>query len=86
MSGKINKKSKKLNEADNIDFYARFACLMYGVNVAAEHAEKCGINTEKNSSWIKPIVFQKYVEERYEDMKFNIQQSLRGKEDEEHSW
>ena len=85
MSGKT-KKNMVIDEANNIDFVARFACLMYGVNVAAEHAERCGINTEKNSSWIKPIVFQKYIEERYEDMKFNIQQSIKGKEHEEHSW
>ena len=80
------KENLKKMEVDNLDFVARFACLMYGVNVAAAHAEKVGIDTEKNSSWIKPIVFQKYIDERYEDMKFNIKQSIKGKEDEEHSW
>lgn len=80
------KENLKKMEVNDLDFVARFACLMYGVNVAAAHAEKCGIDTEKNSSWIKPIVFQKYIDERFEDMKFNIKQSIRGKEDEEHSW
>lgn len=73
-------------EKDNIDFVARLACLMYGVNVAADAAERLGMNTEKDNRWIKPIVFQKYIDERFEDMKFNIQNSLNGKENEEYSW
>ncbi len=83
---KMNNNKRKKLEDHNIDFIARFACLMYGVNVAADFAEKRGINTEKSNAWIKPIVFQKYIDERYEDMKFNIQQSLKSKEDEVHSW
>lgn len=73
-------------EQDNLDFVARFACLMYGVNVAADAAERMGIDTERNSTWIKPIFFQKYVEERYEDMKYNIDKSLKGRDDEVYSW
>ena len=81
----MGKKSERL-EDHNIDFIARFACLMYGVNVAAEFAESRGIDTEKSNIWIKPIVFQKYIDERYEDMKFNIKKSIEGKEHEEYSW
>tara|TARA_A100001391_G_scaffold203897_1_gene197615 strand:+ start:470 stop:733 length:264 start_codon:yes stop_codon:yes gene_type:complete len=83
---KNNKELLKLEKENDLDYIARFACLMYGVNVAADFAEKRGINTEKSNSWIKPIVFQKYIDERYEDMKFNIKQSLKGKENEIHSW
>ena len=73
-------------EQDNLDFVARFACLMYGVNVAADAAERMGIDTERDSTWIKPIFFQKYIEERYEDMKYNINKSLKGGDDEVYSW
>ena len=73
-------------EKDNIDFVARLACLMYGVNVAADAAERLGMNTEKDNRWIKPIVFQKYIDDRFEDMKFNIKKSIEGKEHEEYSW
>lgn len=73
-------------EQDNLDFVARFACLMYGVNVAADAAERMGIDTERDSTWIKPIFFQKYIEERYEDMKYNIDKSLKGGDDEVYSW
>jgi len=73
-------------ERENLDYLARFACLMYGVNVAADMAERVGMNTDKDNRWIKPIVFQKYIDERYEDMKFNIKKSLAGKGHEEYSW
>ena len=79
---------KPLNELerDNLDYVARFACLMYGVNVAADAAERMGMDTERDSKWIKPIFFQKYVDERFEDMKYNIDKSLKGREDEVYSW
>jgi hypothetical protein len=75
----------KIDE-NNIDFVARFACLMYGVNVAADAAERLGMNPDKNNKWIKPIVFQKYIDERYEDMKFNIKRHLKGDDVETYSW
>ena len=90
MSTNINKVSKDISadniDSDNIDFVARFACLMYGVNVAADAAERLGMNPDKDNRWIKPIVFQKYVDERYEDMKFNIKKHLEGDDVETYSW
>jgi hypothetical protein len=90
MSKKVEKElvDKPLNELeqDNLDYVARFACLMYGVNVAADAAERMGMDTERDSKWIKPIFFQKYIDERFEDMKYNIDKSLKGKEDEVYSW
>ncbi len=90
MSTNINKVSKDISadniDSDNIDFVARFACLMYGVNVAADAAERLGMNPDKDNRWIKPIVFQKYVDERYEDMKFNIKKHLEGHDVETYSW
>jgi len=73
-------------ERENIDYLARFACLLYGVNVAGDAADKMGCNTERSSSWIKPIFFQKYIDERYGDMKYNINKSLKGEDDEVYSW
>jgi hypothetical protein len=73
-------------ERENIDYLARFACLLYGVNVAGDAAEKMGRSTERDSSWIKPIFFQKYINERHGDMKYNITKSLNGSDDEVYSW
>ena len=90
MSKKTNKNVEDISldelEKDNLDFVARFACLMYGVNVAADAAEKLGMDTERDSRWIKPIFFQKYIDERFEDMKYNIDKSLKGNDDEIYSW
>lgn len=73
-------------EQENLDFLSRLTCLIYGVNVAADAAEKMGIDTTRSSEWIKPIFFQKYVEERHKDMKYNISKALRGCDDEVYSW
>ena len=73
-------------EQNNIDYLARLTCLIYGVNVAADAAEKMGIDTARNSDWIKPIVFQRYIDERFEDMKYNIKKSLNANNDEVYSW
>lgn len=73
-------------EQENLDFLSRLTCLIYGVNVAADAAERMGLDTTRSSAWIKPIFFQKYVDERYEDMKYNINKSLKGHEDEVYSW
>ena len=80
------KKTDDIIQEYGIDFIARFACLYEGVNVACSRAERIGYDTEHSTAWIKPTAFQKYIDERYEDMKFNIKQSLKGKENEIHSW
>lgn len=74
----MNEKETDIIEEHGIDFVARFACLYEGVNVACERAEKLGFNTEKSNIWIKPTALQKYVDERYLDMKYEIQQFLKG--------
>jgi hypothetical protein len=73
-------------EQENLDYLSRLTCLIYGVNVAADAAEKMGMDTARNNDWIKPIFFQKYIDERYEDMKYNIGKSLKGYDDEVYSW
>lgn len=83
----VKGESKKDVEEYDLDYLARFACLMVGVNVAADAAERLGMDLDTNNNWIKPMVFQKYIDERYEDMKFNIKRGvLEGKEDASYSW
>lgn len=69
-----NQKDSESFEIDynNVDFLARFACLYEGVNLACDKAEQLGIDTDKSSDWIKPLAFQKYIEERERDMKFQV--------------
>ena len=65
-------------EEYGIDFVARFACLYEGVNTACDRAERLGYDTEKSNVWVKPTALQKYVSERYLDMKHDIQLYLKG--------
>lgn len=85
-------KTKKDNNKDiqktySIDFLARFACLYEGVNLACDAAERLGYDTAKSNVWIKPTALQKYVQERYGDMKYNMEQNAKGLEtDEIYPW
>jgi len=60
------------DEYKSIDFLARFACLYEGVNLACDKAEQLGLNPNKSASWIKPLAFQKYINAREKDMKYQI--------------
>lgn len=76
-----------LEEKYGIDFVARFACLYEGVNLACQRAERLGYDPEKSNVWIKPTALQKYVAERYGDMKHNMQQEKKGVQvDEIYPW
>lgn len=72
---------KQIEEQEGIDFIARFACLMEAVEMTCEKAEELGINPETSNLWIKPLVFQRYIDERYKDMKHRISDFTQGKED-----
>jgi|TARA_A100001015_G_scaffold312805_1_gene418711 hypothetical protein len=74
----MSQRSNDIIQEYGIDFIARFACLYEGVNVACSRAERIGYNTEKSNAWIKPTAFQKYIDERYLDMKYEIQQYQKG--------
>ena len=74
----MSQRSNDIIQEYGIDFIARFACLYEGVNVACSRAERIGYNTEKSNAQIKPTAFQKYIDERYLDMKYEIQQYQKG--------
>ena len=62
---------------NDVNFLARFACLYEGVNMACDKAEQLGMNPLKSTAWIKPLAFQKYINEREKDMKYQIEQWLK---------
>lgn len=65
-------KDKILNEY-GIDYLSRLGCLIEAVNISCDKAEQLGIDPSKSSIWIKPLAFQKYIEEREKDMKYQIE-------------
>ena len=53
------------------DEFVRWACLIEGVEKVSEKLEEAGIDMNK-TEWVKPLAFQKYVEERYHSMKHDL--------------
>jgi hypothetical protein len=56
----------------SLDEISRWACLLEGIEVVTRHNEELGIDSEKDSDWIKPLAFQKYMDERFEAMRHDI--------------
>lgn len=68
---KIPLKSQNANMS--LDEYARWLCLIEGVELVSKKATDIGINVNTSMEWIKPLAFQKYIEERFESMKDEIE-------------
>tara|TARA_R100001443_G_scaffold116114_1_gene135656 strand:+ start:567 stop:812 length:246 start_codon:yes stop_codon:yes gene_type:complete len=51
--------------------FVRWACLIEGVEKVSEKLEEAGVDMNKND-WVKPLAFQKYVEERYHSMRHDL--------------
>ena len=54
-----------------IDEMARWACLIEGIEFVSEKCESLGIPTSSNE-WVKPLAFQKYIDERFEAMRHDL--------------
>ncbi len=59
----------------NLETYSRWLSLLEGVDLVSKKMKQYG-NRLKNedADWIKPLAFQKYITERYESMKFELQE------------
>jgi hypothetical protein len=55
----------------DIDELTRWACLIEGIEQVSRKCEQLGVSTE-GDEWIKPLAFQKYVEERFHSMKHDL--------------
>lgn len=51
----------------NSDELARWCCLIEAIEVVDKKGSQVGMNMNTNS-WIKPIAFQKYIDERMDTM------------------
>jgi hypothetical protein len=67
---KFKLKNGSVKEMD-IDELARWACLIEGVEQVAKRYEELGENMDTDD-WIKPLAFQKYIEERFHSMKHDL--------------
>lgn len=55
----------------DIDELTRWACLIEGVEQVSAKCEQLGISNN-NDDWVKPLAFQKYIDERFHSMKHDL--------------
>jgi hypothetical protein len=76
MKKTITIQTKAKNEELSIDAYARWLCLMEAIHIVCKKADELGMHTDKDMSWVKPISFQKYIDERFVSMKHETELDL----------
>jgi len=67
---KFELKNGTVKEMD-IDELTRWACLIEGVEQVSKRYEELGENMDTDD-WVKPLAFQKYIEERFHSMKHDL--------------
>lgn len=56
----------------DIDELTRWACLLEGIEQVNNHYEDIGRDMNSTDEWIKPLAFQKYIDERFHSMKHDL--------------
>lgn len=64
----IEVKLKDKTETLPIEAYSRWLCLIEAIELVCNKAKQMKIDTVNNIDWIKPLAFQKYIDERHESM------------------
>lgn len=55
------------------DEYTRWLCLLEGIDIVDKKMHQFGRRLKnENVDWIKPLAFQKYITERFETMKCDL--------------
>lgn len=67
---KFDLKNGKTHEM-GIDEMARWACLLEGIEYVSNKCDELKIDSKSNE-WVKPLAFQKYIDERFEAMKHDL--------------
>jgi hypothetical protein len=59
----------------DLETYVRWLSLLEGVELVSKKMKQFGNRLKnENLDWIKPLAFQKYIAERYESMKYEIEE------------
>jgi hypothetical protein len=68
----------------SIDEYSRWLCLLEGIDIVDKKMSQYGSRLKNEDvDWIKPLAFQKYITERFESMKNDIEESENSEEQKE---
>lgn len=63
----VSTKSNKTHVM-GVEEYARWLCLIEGLEIINLKAKSQKINLDDDDSWIKPLAFQKYIKQRFPSM------------------
>jgi len=69
----ITVKYKDKSEEMSLETYSRWLCLIEAIELVCGKAKQIKVDISSNMDWIKPLAFQKYIEERHESMKDEIE-------------
>jgi len=70
---KITLKTELNKHNMSYDEYARWLCLLEGIELVGKREEQLKRRNNVNSiDWIKPLAFQKYIDERFLSMKSDL--------------
>ena len=67
---KLELKNGKKEEM-TIEEMARWACLIEAIEFVSNKCDEIGMGDD-DDCWIKPLAFQKYIDERFEAMKHDL--------------
>ena len=56
----------------DLDEFTRWSCLIEGVEQVTKKYNELGENMEATDDWIKPLAFQKYIDERFHSMRHDL--------------
>jgi hypothetical protein len=54
------------------DCLARWLCLLEAFHIIEKKSEDLGVSLEKKD-WVKPLAFEKYIQQRYEGMMLDME-------------
>jgi hypothetical protein len=67
---KFKLKNNKTHEME-FDEFVRWACLVEGIGHISKALDDKNVKTN-DDSWVKPLAFQKYMDERFHSMKHDM--------------
>ena len=56
----------------DLDEFTRWSCLIEGVEQVTKKYNELGESMEATDDWIKPLAFQKYIDERFHSMRHDL--------------
>lgn len=77
----VNLKIKNNNEEMSYDAYIRWLCLLEGIDIVSQKMKQYSHRLKnENMDWIKPLAFQKYITERFNTMKCDLEEAEKDKD------